>query len=321
MTARIIVLDGHTLNPGDNPWTPLQALGETVVYPRTPADEVLARSREADVLVVNKQRLPAEVLEQLPRLKLVAVSATGYDCVDVDAARRRGVTVCNVPVYGTDSVAQHVLALLLTLCHQPSRHDAAVRAGRWTESPDFCFWDSPQVELAGLTLGVIGFGRIGRRVGELGQALGMRVLACSRKRENPPPWPRFAWAELEEMLPRADVVSLHCNLNAENAGMVNAQFLSQMKPTAMLINTARGALVVESDLAEALNAGRLAAAAVDVASQEPIRPDNRLLTARNCLITPHLAWATLAARRRLLNTTAENIAAFLAGEPRNVVAG
>lgn len=318
---RIVVLDGQTLNPGDNPWSPVEALGETTVYPRTPADQVVSRSQGADILVVNKQRLPAEVLAQLPRLKFIAVSATGYDCVDFQAARRQGVPVVNVPVYGTDAVAQYVFALLLRLCHHVAEHDAAVRAGRWATAADFCFWDYPQQELAGQTLGIIGFGRIGRRVGELAQAFGMHVLACSRRRVSPPTWERFAWADLDELLPAADVVSLHCNLSADNAGLVNRDFLARMKSNAILINTSRGGLVVESDLADALNSGRLAAAAVDVVSQEPIRPDNPLLSARNCLITPHIAWATLAARRRLLSETAANIAAFLAGQPRNVVNG
>lgn len=315
----IVVLDGYTLNPGDNPWTPLERFGHVTVHDRTAPDEVLARSRGAAILVINKVRLSASLLDQLPLLRLIAVTATGYDCVDVAAARRRGVTVANVPIYGTDSVAQYAFALLLHLCHRVDLHHAAVRAGEWTASSDFSFWKTPLVELAGKTLGIVGFGRIGRRVGELAHAFGMSVLAHDAFRGEAPAYQPFAWAELPELCRQSDVISLHCNLTAENAGMVDREFLRQVKPGAMLINTSRGGLVVEADLAEALARGQLSAAAVDVVSSEPIRPENPLLTAPNCVITPHIAWATLAARRRLLATTGDNIAAFLAGRPVNVV--
>lgn len=315
---RIIVLDGQTLNPGDNPWSPLEAHGEVVVHGRSAPEQVVPRSRGADVLIVNKVRLPADVLAQLPDLKLVAVSATGFDCVDVAAARQRNVAVVNVPEYGTDSVAQAVFALLLHLCHRVDLHDAAVQAGEWSRSPDFCFWKTPLVELAGRTMGIVGFGRIGRRVGELARAFGMPVLAHDARPANPPEYD-FRWAAIEQLFATADVVSLHCPLTPETAGLVNRQRLALMKPSSILINTSRGSLVVESDLAEALNAGRLAAAAVDVVASEPIRPDNPLLSARNCVITPHIAWATLSARRRLLAAVAENVGSYFAGRPQNVV--
>jgi glycerate dehydrogenase len=317
---RIVILDGSTLNPGDNPWTPLEALGQVVVHDRTPAESIVARSSGADVLVINKVRLTDEAIGALPELKFIAVTATGYDCVDVAAARRRGIAVSNVPVYGTDSVAQHVFSLLLHVCGNVAGHAAAVRAGRWTSCPDFCFWDTPLVELAGRTLGIVGFGRIGRRVGEIGHALGMSIVAFDQYHGDPPTYDPFAWADdLIELCRRSDVISLHCNLTAENAGLVNAEFLRHVRPGAVLINTSRGGLVNESDLADALNQGRLSAAAVDVVSREPIEADNPLLAARNCVITPHIAWATLSARRRLLATTAENIAAFQTGSPQNVV--
>jgi glycerate dehydrogenase len=317
---RIVILDGQTLNPGDNPWTPLEALGQVETHDRTAEDQIVPRADGADVLVVNKIRLSAETIAALPDLRLIAVTATGYDCVDVAAARRRGIPVANVPIYGTDSVAQHVFALLLHLCGNVAGHDAAVRAGRWATCPDFCFWDTPLVELAGQTLGIVGFGRIGRRVGEIGHALGMSIVAFDQYHGEPPAYLPFAWAnELPELCQQSDVITLHCNLTAENAGMVNREFLGHVKPGAVLINTSRGGLVHEADLAAALAEGRLAAAAVDVVSREPIAADNPLLNAPHCVITPHIAWATLSARRRLLATTAENIAAFQAGRPKNVV--
>lgn len=319
MRPRIIVLDGATLEPGDNPWTPVRELGEVALYDGTAPGEVVPRLRGAPVAIVNKVRLTAETFAQLPELRLVAVTATGYDCVDVQAARTSGVTVVNVPTYGTDSVAQYAFALLLELCHHVGRHDAAVRAGEWQRAGTFSFWRTPQIELAGLTLGIMGFGRIGRRVGEIGHALGMKVLACDAQPANPPPWQPFAWCTADEIAARSDVLTLHCNLTDQGQGMIDAAFLARMKPSAFLINTARGALVDEGALADALNTGRLAGAGLDVVSVEPIRDDNPLLAARNCLVTPHMAWSTLAARRRIMQATAENIRAFLAGTPINVV--
>ena len=316
---RIVVLDGHTLNPGDNPWDPLKALGELTVYERTSAEEIVPRTAGADIAVTNKVPFSAEALQALPGLKFIAVTATGYDCVDVAAARRQGVVVSNVPEYATDAVAQFVFALLLELCHHVAYHNALVRAGQWAQCPDFAFWNWPLIELAGKTMGIVGFGRIGRRVGELAHAFGMAVVACDRHRADRPDYEPFRWLELEELFAAADVVSLHCPQTDSTRGLVDRALLDRMKPSAFLINTARGGLVVEQDLADALNADRIAGAAVDVVSAEPIRIDNPLLSAKNCIITPHIAWATLAARRRLMAATAENIRAFLAGRPINVV--
>lgn len=316
---RIVVLDGRTLNPGDNPWDPVGRLGELTVYDRTDEGDIAARAADAEILLTNKTPLSRRTLAELGQLRMISVLATGYDVVDVAAARQRGVTVCNVPEYATDSVAQHTFALLLALCHHVGDHDQAVRSGQWAREGSFCFWNSPLVELAGMSMGIVGFGRIGRRVGCLARALGMDVLVYDTRPGETPQWPGFAWVSLETLFERADVVSLHCPQTADNVGMVGRELLARMKPSAFLINTARGALVDEAAVAEALNAGRLAGAGLDVVSAEPIRPDNPLLSARNCVLTPHIAWATLAARRRLMRATGENIAGFLSGQPVNVV--
>ena len=319
MKARIVILDGATLNPGDNPWTAIEQLGDVTLYAASDPDEIVYRLSDADVAVTNKARLTAEIIEQLPRLKLIAVSATGHDCVDSIAAAKRGISVANVPDYGTPSVAQFTFAMLLELCHRVALHDEAVHAGEWQSCGTFSFWKTPQVELHGLTLGVIGFGRIGQQVARIGNAFGMQILAASRHRQQGPVDIRFSWATPGEIAALADVVSLHCSLNDGSRGMINREFLSQMKPSAFLLNTSRGPLVDEAALAEALNNGELAGAAVDVASVEPITDDNPLLTARNCLITPHMAWSSLAARRRMMQITVDNIRYFLAGAPCNIV--
>jgi glycerate dehydrogenase len=316
---KIVVLDGRTLAADGNSWAALDQLGEVEVHARSSEAEVLARSRPAGILITNKALVSAAVIEQSSDLRFIAVSATGYDCVDVEAARRRGIPVANVPEYGTNSVAQFVFALLLELCHRAGLHADAVRVGEWEKSPQFCFWKTPQIELAGKTLGIVGFGRIGRRVAELARAFGMNVLVTGRSRSIPEDRPSIAAVELDDLFARSDVITLHCPLTAETAGLVNRQRLALVKPGAFLINTARGGLVVEADLADALNGGRLAGAAVDVVSREPIRPDNPLLTGRNCLITPHIAWATREARKRLLDATIANVAAFLSGKATNVV--
>jgi glycerate dehydrogenase len=321
--VRIVVLDGHTLNPGDNPWDELATLGELTVHARSAPGEVLERARGAEVVLTNKTVLDAATLAALPELRFVAVLATGYNVVDVAAARAHGIHVANVPEYGTDSVAQHVLALLLELTSAVAEHDAAVRAGEWQRCPDFSFWHRPPLELAGLTMGIVGFGRIGRRVGELAHALGMRVVASGRPggaRSDAPAWPGFAWCDVDELFATADVVTLHCPLTADNTGFVGDALLGSMKRTAYLINTARGPLIDEPALARALAAGRPAGAALDVVSVEPIRADNPLLRAPNCILTPHLAWASLAARRRLMSTAVANVRAFLTGTPVNLVA-
>ncbi|MBP1685517.1 MAG: Glyoxylate reductase [Deltaproteobacteria bacterium] len=316
---RIVVLDGYAVNPGDNPWDALARLGDLTVYDRTSAEHILGRAAGADVLLVNKVPLTAVTLAYLPDLRFISVLATGYNVVDVAAARGRGIPVSNVPEYGTDSVAQHVFALLLELCHHLSAHHAAVQAGAWVAAPDFCFWQAPLIELAGRTMGIIGFGRIGRRVGEIAHAFGMRVIAAGGAGRTPPGYEPFAWTDMATVFSAADVISLHCPLTETNARFVNRQLLSRMQPSAFFINTARGQLVDEHALAEALNAGQLAGAGVDVVATEPMAPDNPLLHARNCLITPHMAWGSLAARRRLMATTVANVEAFLQGRPIHVV--
>jgi glycerate dehydrogenase len=314
--ASLVVLDGYTLNPGDNPWDELARQGTLTVYDRTPEPRIIERARPADILLTNKTPLTASALAQLPALQFISVMATGYNIVDVVAARQRGIPVSNVAEYGSDSVAQHVFALLLELCHQVAEHSAAVHAGEWAATPDFCFWTTPPLELVGLTMGIVGCGRIGRRVAALAGAFGMHVIAASRGVAPMPDVPR---ASVEEVFARSDVVSLHCPLTAANAGFVNQHLLGRMKPSAFFINTARGGLVNEAALAAALNAGQLAGAAVDVVSVEPMRPDNPLLGARRCIITPHIAWASLAARQRLMAQTVRNVAAFLSGRPINLV--
>ena len=316
---RIVVLDGHTLNPGDNPWTEVEKQGDFAVYDRTEPDLILSRAADAEIVLTNKTALSAETLAQLPKLQFIAVLSTGYNVVDVEAAAERGIPVSNVPVYGTDSVAQFTFALILELCHRVALHSQAVHDGEWAKCPDFCFWKTPLVELVGRKMGIVGFGRIGRRVGELAHAFGMDVLAYDAFPGDAPGYQPFAWKMLDEVFADADVVSLHCPQTADNVGLVNKRTLGLMKSDAIFINAARGGLVNEADLADALNAGRIAGAAMDVVSTEPIRDDNPLLGATNCIITPHMAWATVSARRRLMQTTADSIAAFIKGEPINVV--
>lgn len=308
---RIVVLDGHTVNPGDNPWDPVARLGELTVFDRTQPGLVIERARPAEIVLTNKTRLDAAALRALPALRFVAVLATGYDVVDVTVAREHGVAVSNVPEYGTDSVAQHTFALLLELCNRTALHARAVAEGEWSRSPDFSFWKAPIVELAGLTMGIVGSGRIGRRVGVVARAFGMSVVAASARLAER--------AKLLDLVSRADVVSLHCPLSAETAGLVDRALLRRMKRTAFLLNTARGGIVDETALRAALEAGEIAGAGFDVASHEPIEPSNPLLGAPNLVLTPHLAWASLAARRRLMETTAQNVEAFLAGAPINLV--
>lgn len=314
----IVVLDGYCLNPGDLSWEEWRALGDLTVYDRTPPDQTVARSQGAEVAITNKTVLDKAVLDAMPRLKYIGVLATGYNIVDVQAARARGIPVTNVPTYGTDSVAEHTFALILEHCRNVGLHSRLVREGEWTRCPDFCFWRTPLIELSGKTLGLIGFGRIGRRVGELGQAFGMKVLACDKVRERPLPG-AFEWAESDRVFAEADFVSLHAPLFPDTERIVNRSTLARMKPSAFLINTSRGGLVVDADLAEALNSGRIAGAALDVLSVEPPAADNPLLRATNCIITPHFAWATKEARMRLMRIALDNLRAFLAGKPQNVV--
>lgn len=316
---KIVALDGHTLNPGDNPWTPVEALGDFTVYDKTPEDQIVARAQGADVILTNKVPLTDAVFDQLPDLKFVSVTATGYNVVDVEAARARDIPVSNIPVYGTDSVAQYTLALLLELCHGVGHHSERVHQGGWQASGYWSFWETPLTELAGKTLGLVGFGRIGQRVGQLAHAFGMEVWAYAPSPKEDPSYAPFAFKSVEEIFAGADVVSLHCPQTPDNAGFVNADLLGRMKEGALFINTARGGLVDEAALAAALRAGRPRAAATDVASTEPIGDDNPLLTAPNLIMTPHMAWATVEARGRLMQMTADNIAAFQSGEPIHVV--
>jgi glycerate dehydrogenase len=315
----IVVLDGATLNPGDNPWDEVAALGRFALYDRTPEELTVERVKGARIVVTNKTRLNSEVLGQLDACEFIAVLATGYDVVDVATAGKRGIPVSNVPGYGYESVAQFVMAQLLALARRVELHDRLVRAGEWNTRGEFTFWDTQQVELAGKTLGVVGFGGIGRRVAELALAFGMRVVAYAPRPKEPLPSPYFAFVGSEELFKEADVVSLHCPLTASNDGFVNASLLGLMKPGSYLINTARGRLVNEADLACALNSGHLAGAALDVLAVEPPDSANPLLTAKNCLITPHMAWASLTARKRLMSISAANIRGFLQGQYQNVV--
>lgn len=316
---KIVVLDGHTLNPGDLNWAELEALGDCAVYDRSTAAEVLPRAQEAGMVLTNKTVLTREQIHALPRLRYIGVLATGYNVVDVAAARERGIPVCNVPTYGTRSVAQHTFALLLELAHRTGHHAQTVRDGRWARSVDFCYWDYPLVELEGLTMGIVGFGRIGRAVAEVAAAFGMKVLASDTycAPDSAPPFVRFV--ELDRLFTDSDVVSLHCPLTPQTNHLVSRERLARMKPTAFLLNTSRGPLVDGTALAEALNAGRLAGAALDVLAVEPPAADHPLFSAKNCFITPHIAWATRAARSRLMQTAVANVRAFLAGQPQNVV--
>lgn len=315
----IVILDGYTLNPGDNPWTPIEAVGDVTAFDRTDPADVTVRGKDADVLVVNKVRISKEHLQRLPNVKLVAVTATGHDCVDSNAARKKSVLVCNVPVYGTNSVAQFVFAQILHLSHHIAQHDAAVREGEWKSRGDFSFSLTPQLELVGKTLGVVGFGRIGRRVAEIGNAFGMKVIAHTKTEQEAPSYPDFAFVPLEKLARESDVISLNCPLTHQTNGIINAGFLTRCKPTAFLINSSRGGLLNENDVADALAKGQIAGAALDVVSNEPIGDDNPLLDVSNCVITPHMAWSSLESRQRLMQQTADNIAAFKNGEPTNVV--
>lgn len=318
---KIVVLDGYTENPGDLSWDGLAALGELTVYDRTAYTEsplIAERIGAAEIVITNKTPLSRATITACPNLRLIAVLATGYNVIDCACARERGIPVCNVPAYGTASVSQFSIALLLELCHHIGHHSQSVHDGRWESSIDWCYWDYPLVELAGKTIGIIGFGRIGQAEGRIARALGMHVLAHDLY-PNESGREIGEYVALDALLARADVVSLHCNLTPENTGMICNETIAKMKDGAMLINNARGQLVVEKDLAAALNSGKLAGAALDVVSTEPIRADNPLLTAKNCILTPHISWGALESRKRIMDTTEENVRAFLAGAPRNVV--
>ena len=315
---KIVVLDGFTLNPGDLDWSPLRALGDCVIHERTPLNRIVERAADAEIVLTNKTVLSRATLAALPNLRYVGVLATGFNVVDAAAARERNVPVANVPNYGTRSVAQHTFALLLELTQHAGQHAQTVRDGRWSASPDFCYWESPLVELDGLTMGLVGFGRIGRAVADLAVAFGLKVLVHTRTIPATLP-AHVEMTSLDELFRRSDVVSLHCPLTPDTQQLVNATRLATMKASAFLLNTSRGPLIDETALAAALSAGLVAGAALDVLSVEPPPPDHPLLRAPHCLITPHLAWATRAARGRLLTIAVANVRGFLNGQPTNVV--
>ncbi|MBO9605243.1 MAG: D-2-hydroxyacid dehydrogenase [Paenibacillaceae bacterium] len=315
----IVVLDGYTLNPGDLSWERLGSLGSLQVYDRTAPEQIVERAAHAEMVLTNKTPLSAETIAKLPQLRYIGVLATGYNVVDVSAAAARGIPVTNVPDYGTGSVAQFAFALLLELCHRVQRHDDAVRNGEWAASPDFCFVRAPLVELEGKTLGVVGFGRIGQQTARIGAAFGMNVFASARSPKQLPGFEHVRWGSTEEVLREADVVSLHCPLTPETNRLIDRERIGWMKPTAFLINTSRGALVDDEALAEALNEGRLAGAGLDVLTMEPPAAGHALIGARNCIVTPHIAWATKEARARLLGFAEDNVIAYLRNTPVNVV--
>jgi glycerate dehydrogenase len=313
----IVVLDGFTLNPGDLSWDPIESLGNCKIYERTPFGDILPRAGGAEIILTNKVELTRPDIEALSRLKYIGVTATGTNIVDLNAARDRKIIVTNVPAYGTRSVAQATIALLLELTHHVGEHSQSVRESNWVRSPDWCYWNSPLIELDGLTIGIIGFGRIGRAVANLAIAFGMNVLAHTRS--SAANSSNISFVDLETLFRQSDVVTLHCPLTSQNSGLVNQEKLSWMKPTAFLLNTSRGPLVDESALAHALNTSQIAGAGLDVLSREPPSPDNPLLRAKNCIITPHFAWATRSARSRLMKIAVENVRAFIAGSPTNIV--
>lgn len=319
---KIVVLDGYTENPGDLSWDALGRLGELVVYDRTSLTDVgetLERIKDAEVVFTNKTPLPREVFEQCPRIRYVGVLATGYNVVDCATAQERGIPVCNIPSYGTDAVGQYTIALLLEICHHIGHHSQAVQEGRWEKNPDWCFWDYPLIELAGKNMGIIGYGRIGQSTGKIAQALGMTVLAHDAYKNEQMECDTCRYVELDELFEYADVIALHCPLFPETQGIINKESISRMKDGVIILNDSRGPLIVEEDLKEALNSGKVAAAGLDVVSSEPIKSDNPLLQAKNCLITPHIAWASRESRQRLMSIAVSNLEAFLAGKPENVV--
>lgn len=321
---KIVVLDGYTLNPGDLSWEGLEKLGNLIVYDRTTFDRsgeslIVERAKEAEALFTNKTPISREVLAQLPHLRYIGVLATGYNVVDIEAAREKGVVVTNIPAYGTDSVGQMTIALLLEMCNHVGAHSESVKRGEWTNNADWCYWSSPMIELSGKIMGIIGYGRIGQATGRIAQALGMKVIAYNHRPRKALENEIMKYADLDTVFANSDVISLHCPLNEETKGIINKQTIAKMKDGVLLINTSRGPLIVEEDLAEALNLGKVRGAALDVVSNEPIRADNPLLTAKNCYITPHIAWAAVETRQRLMGIAVDNFEKFLAGQPVNVI--
>lgn len=316
---KIVILDGFTLNPGDLSWEELKEFGDLTIYDRTPQSKIIERSEGAEIIFTNKTVLSADTLNNLSHLKFIGVLATGYDVVNIEIAKARGIIVSNVPGYGTTSVVQMTFALLLELCVHVQRHSDAVIRGRWANSPDWCFWDYPLVELAGKTMGIIGFGNIGEKVSNVATAFGMNILAANNNRSDQTRRKNFRWAEIPELLKESNVVSIHCPLLSETKGLINIKTLNLMKKSAFLLNTSRGPIIIDGDLADALNNDVIAGAGIDVLSMEPPTPDNPLLRAKNCIITPHIAWATKEARARLMKIAVNNLSSFLSGNPVNVV--
>jgi glycerate dehydrogenase len=316
---RIIILDGYTENPGDLSWEGLAALGDLTVYDRTPNELIVERIGNAEIVLTNKTPVSKATLNACPGIKYIGVLATGYNVVDTGAAKERGIPVTNIPAYGTASVAQFAIAMLLEICHRIAHHSDEVYKGRWSSSPDFCFWDYPQIELAGKTMGIIGFGRIGQATGKLAQALGMNILAYDSCEDTALESDMCRYVKLDELLEKSDVVSLQCPLFDSTKGIINGDSISRMKDGVIILNNSRGPLIVEQDLADALNSGKVYAAGVDVVSTEPIREDNPLLQAKNCFITPHISWATRESRQRLMDIATTNVKAFIGGSPVNVV--
>lgn len=318
---KMVVLDGFTLNPGDLSWEGLKQFGDLKIYDRIDLNPktVIDAIGDADVVFTNKVPIPKEVLEQAPNLKYIGVLATGYNIIDVEKAKELGMLVTNVPTYGTIGVAQFTMALLLEMCHHIGDHSNAVFRGEWAKSVDFCFWNTPLIELDGKTIGIIGFGRIGQATAKIAQAFGLNVLAFNRSKDASLETKTCRYVELDELFKNADIISLHCPLSETTKGIINKQNIAKMKKGVMLINTSRGGLIVEEDLKDALNSGKVAMAAVDVVSSEPIKENNPLLEAKNCIITPHIAWAPIESRNRMMTTTVDNLKAYVNGKPKNVV--
>lgn len=316
---KIVVLDGYTLNPGDLNWAELEKLGEVVVYDRTPIDKIDERIGDADAVYTNKTPITKKTLEVCSNIKFIGVLATGYNIVDTTAAKDKGVIVCNIPTYGTDAVSQFAIALLLELCHRIGAHSDAVHRGEWANNADWCFWNYPLIELAGKTMGIIGFGRIGQKTAKIAQALGMNILAMDNYRREELITDTCKYVELNELLANSDVITLHCPLFPETEGIINKDTIAKMKDGVMIINNSRGPLIVEEDLRDALISGKVAGAACDVVATEPIKSDNPLLSVKNMIITPHISWAPKESRQRLMDIAVDNLKAFVSGQPVNVV--
>lgn len=316
---KIVVLDGYTLNPGDISWEGMEAFGEVTVYDRTKAEDVVERIGDAEVVYTNKTPITKETMDACPNMKFIGVLATGYNIVDIAAAKEKGIPVSNIPTYGTAAVSQFAIALLLELCHHIGEHSDAVKAGEWTSNPDWCFWKYPLVELAGKNMGIIGFGRIGQDTGKIAQALGMKVLAYDAFKRPELESGTCKYVDLDTLLAQSDVISLHCPLFPDTEGIINKDTIAKMKDGVMIINDSRGPLIVEQDLRDALDSGKVAGAALDVVSTEPIQMDNPLLGAKNVILTPHIAWAPKESRQRLMDIAVDNLKCYVDGKPQNVV--